>query len=152
MQIGISRRDSGVRRNGKFFFLIPNFYHSDANRNLPRRRRPILAAEFPPPRLAPDICRGRNEYGGVYSAPPPLFLAAESPPPRRHSRERGNPFSPTNPRIHLVFCEKKRAGIPKLISANAKWKVFAAFAGEGTIFGKVCYTFRQCFILMFYLV
>ncbi len=144
------------------FFLIPNFYHSDANRNLPRRR-PILAAEFPPPRLAPDICRGRNEYGGVYSAPPPpdsrrripaspavipanagicknegrrkknlpfprtresvrialrcklpplysapppLFLAAESPPPRRHSRERGNPFLPTNPRIHLVFCKK----------------------------------------------
>ena len=46
------RRDSGVRRNGKFFFLIFNFYHSDVNRNLPRRRYfrrriPALPAVIP---------------------------------------------------------------------------------------------------------
>ena len=27
---------------------------------------------------------------------------------RRHSRERGNPFLPTNPRIHIVFAKKMR--------------------------------------------
>ena len=190
MQIGISRRDSGVRRNSKFYF--PNFQflpfrcksESPAARHfLPFRCK---SESPPPPRLAPDICRGRNEYGGVYSAPPPpdsrrripaspavipanagicknegrrkknlpfprtresvrialrcklpplysapppLFLAAEFPPPRRHSGERGNPFLPTNPRIPLAFCKKmcgnsklnfrvKFAGIPKLISPN----------------------------------
>ena len=63
-----------------FFREIPPRFHSDVNRNLPRRR-PILAAEFPPP--------------------------------RRHSRERGNPFLPTNPCIHLVFYKKTREN-PKL--------------------------------------
>ena len=150
------------------FFLISNFYHSDVNRNLPRRRPifaarrcPIFAAEFPPPRChsrergnpflptnsrLPAVffvekrgefavlflkmdSRFRGNDGGFFFFSggiagdflrriPPFFpnsarrrcpiLAAEFPPPRRHSRERGNPFSPTNPRVHAVFCEKMR--------------------------------------------
>ena len=73
MKIGISAEIPAFAGMENFIFLISNFFHSDVNRNLPRRR-PIFTAEFPPP--------------------------------RRHSRERGNPFLPTNPRIHLVFHKK----------------------------------------------
>ena len=83
-----------------FIFLISNFYHSDENRNLPRRR-PILAAEFPPP--------------------------------RRHSRERGNPFLPTNSRLHAVFLWKNEVNSQ---FCSSKWiPAFAGMTGVFLVFG-----------------
>ena len=137
MKIGISRRDSGVRRNGKFYFpnfqllpfrcksespaeipafagmenfifLISNFYHSDVNRNLRRdsgvRRNGKFF--FPNFQLLPFRCKSESPPPPLFSPPPPLFLADKIPPSRCHSRERGNPFLPTNSRVHAVFCEK----------------------------------------------
>ena len=99
----------------------------------------------PPPRLAPDICRGRNEYGGVYSAPPPPDSRRRipaSPPsfPRTresvkmrgvgkrtfHSRERGNLYASLCDANYHRFTPPRRRyfsppnpRLPAVIPANA---------------------------------
>ena len=99
-----------------FIFLISNFYHSDVNRNLPRRR-PIFAA-----RRCPILAARRRP-----------ILADKFPPPRRHSRERGNPFLPTNSRIHAVFLWKNEVNSQ---FCSSKWiPAFAGMTGVFLVFG-----------------
>ena len=66
---------------------------------------------------------GKFIFGGI----PKLIFRVKCADSRRHSRESGNPFLPTNPRIHLVFAKKMRGNsklsrkireIPKLIAPN----------------------------------
>ena len=83
------------------------FYHSDVNRNLPPpppdSRRPILAAEFPPPRLAPDICRGRK----VRRNPRPILADKFPPLPPSFPRKRESIFTDKSPHSRRFFVEKR---------------------------------------------
>ena len=47
-------------------------------------------------------------FPGHFAEIPKLIFRVKCADSRRHSRERGNPFLPTNPRIHLVFYKKTR--------------------------------------------
>ena len=57
-----------------------------------------------------------------------FYFRREFPRSPRHSRERGNPFLPTNPRIHLVFHKKMRGNskinLPEWIPAFAGMTAF----------------------------
>ena len=58
-----------------------------------------------------DKFRGNGMY--FFRSFGKFIFGGISPRSPRHSRESGNPFLPTNPRIHLVFYKKTREN-PKL--------------------------------------
>ena len=47
-------------------------------------------------------------FFGCFAEIPKLIFRVKCADSRRHSRESGNPFLPTNSRIHLVFHKKMR--------------------------------------------